>query len=241
MDELINILFSSVNIALSTLLILLFTYWLLTIISGLDFDLDFDIDVEIEIETDLEIDTASSLESGNISLDDFSNATIRNEDILPKRKKDLKFWQVFLIYFNFVGLPFMFTFTFWIFCWWSLTISSTYLTGSTNNNVGFILFFLAIIPSLIMTKIGTNPFKNFFKHLNRKGVKPMQLVGRRGYISSNISKNKLGLVKLTLDHSPITIYAKSFNGEAINSGEQVLIIKESSDKKYYYIQSYKTI
>lgn len=241
MDDLLNILFSPVNMALSILLLLLFIYWILTMISGLDFDLDFDVEVDLDIDTDIDIDAATALDTGNVSIDDFANAEIRHEDILPKRKKDLKFWQVFLVYFNFVELPFMFTFTCWIFSWWVLTVSATYLTGSSNNSVGFLLFFAAIIPSLILTKIGTSPFKNFFKHLSRKGVEALDLVGRKGYLSSNISNNKLGLVKVTVEDSPITIYAKSLNGEVINAGEQVLIIKESTDKKYHYIQSYKTI
>lgn len=243
MENLLDILFSPVNMALSILLILLFIYWILTMLTGLDFDLDFDVEVDIDIDTDIdiEVDTATALDTGNVSIDDFANAEIRHEDILPKRKKDLKAWQVFLVYFNFVELPFMFTFTCWIFCWWILTVGATYLTGSSNNSIGFLLFFTAIIPSLILTKIGTSPFKNFFHHLSRKGVKALDLLGRKGYLSSNISNNKLGLVKVTVEDSPITIYAKSLSGEIINSGEEVLIIKESTDKKYYYIQSYKTI
>ena len=84
-------------------------------IGGLDFDPDFD----IEVDADMDVD--SGIEGGNMDFEDISNTEINQEDVVGKRRKPLKWWQIFLIYFNFVGLPFMFTFTFWIFIWWFMT------------------------------------------------------------------------------------------------------------------------
>jgi len=242
MNELTTIFFSPVNMALTILLIILFLYWILTMLSGLDFDLDFDVevDMDIDVDTDIDIDTDTALDSGNVTFDDFANAEVKQEDILPNRKKDLKWWQIILVYFNFVELPFMFTFTFWILCWWFLTVITTHLTHSYNNSFGFLLFFLAIIPSLILTKILTTPFKGFFKNFSKKGEEALDLLGRKGTLLSNLSGDKLGSIKLIVDSSPINVYGKSLNGEVIKSGQEVLIIKESSDKKYFFIQSYKT-
>lgn len=244
MNGLTDIFFSSVNMPLTILLIILFLYWILTMMSGLDFDLDFDVevdvDVDVDIDTDIDIDTDTALDSGNVSFDDFANAEVKKENILPNRKRDLKWWQIVLVYFNFVELPFMFTFTFWILCWWFLTVFFTNFTHSYDNSFGFIIFFIAIIPSLILTKILTSPFKKFFKNFSKKGEESLDLLGRRGVLISNLSGDKLGSVKLIVDSSPINVYCKSLNGEKINSGQEVLIIKESPDKKYYFIQSYKT-
>ena len=240
MNGLTDILFSSVNMPLTVLLIILFIYWILTMLSGLDFDLDFDVEVDMDVEVDTDIELDTTLDSGNVSFDDFANAEVKKENILPNRRKDLKWWQIILVYFNFVELPFMFTFTFWILCWWFLTVFFTNFTHSYENSFGFIIFFIAIIPSLFLTKILTSPFKGFFKNFSKKGEESLDLLGRRATLLSNLSGDKLGSVKLTIDSSPINVYAKSLNGEKINSGQEVLIIKESPDKKYYFIQSYKT-
>jgi len=211
-------------------------------LSGLDFDLDFDVevDMDVDIDTDIDIDTDTTLDSSNVSFDDFANAEVKKENILPNRKRDLKWWQVILVYFNFVELPFMFTFTFWILCWWFLTVFFTNFTHSYENSLGFLIFIIAIIPSLILTKLLTTPFKSFFKNFSKKGEEALDLLGRRGILLSNLSGDKLGSIKLIIDSSPINVYAKSLNGEKINSGQEVLIIKESTDKKYYFIKSYKT-
>jgi len=119
-----------------------------------------------------------------------------------------------------------------------ITIIGTYYTHSYDNNFGLIIFFLAIIPALIINKIFTNPFKSFFEKLNRKGVDKLDLLGRKGILLSNITNEKLGSVKLFVENDPINIYVKSLNGEAILSGKEVLIIKKSKDKKFYYIKSY---
>ena len=240
MNGLTDILFSSVNMPLTVLLIILFIYWILTMLSGLDFDLDFDVEVDMDVEVDTDIELDTTLDSGNVSFDDFANAEVKKENILPNRRKDLKWWQIILVYFNFVELPFMFTFTFWILCWWFLTVFFTNFTHSYENSFGFIIFFIAIIQSLFLTKILTSPFKGFFKNFSKKGEESLDLLGRRATLLSNLSGDKLGSVKLTIDSSPINVYAKSLNGEKINSGQEVLIIKESPDKKYYFIQSYKT-
>jgi len=234
-----DLAFSSINTPLTILLILLGAYRILTMIVGLDLDFDFDFDVDADIDVDTDFDTGTSLDATAIDLEDISNVELKNETIVGKRPKKLRWWQVFLIYFNFSELPFMFTFTSWIFFWWAITIIGTYYTGSYDNKLGLTIFFAAIIPALILNKIFTTPFKAFFRKLERKGVDALNLLGRKGTLLSNISGEKLGSVKLFIENDPINIYVKSLDGEAMISGEEILIIKESQDKKFYYIKSYK--
>ena len=231
-----ELVFSSINTPLTILLIVLAAYRIITMLFGLDldFDMDFDIDVEPEFETDLE----SSFDASGLDLEEFSNIELKKGAIVKNRQRELKWWQVILIYFNFAELPFLFTFTSWIFFWWSLTVIGTYITGSYDNSMGLFIFLGSIIPSLFINKIFTSPFKSIFKKLERKGVESLDLLGRKGTLLSNISNDKLGSVKLTVNSDPINVYAKSLKGEKIKIGEQVLIIKESTDKKYFYIQSY---
>jgi hypothetical protein len=231
-----ELVFSSINTPLTILLIVLAAYRIITMLFGLDldFDMDFDMDVEADFETDLE----SSFDATGLDLEEVSNIELKKESIVKNRQKKLKWWQIILIYFNFAELPFLFTYTSWVFFWWSLTVIGTYITGSYDNSFGLFIFLGSIIPALFINKIFTSPFKSIFKKLERKGVESLDLLGRKGTLLSNISNDKLGSVKLTVNSDPINVYAKSLKGEKIKIGEQVLIIKESTDKKYFYIQSY---
>jgi hypothetical protein len=50
----------------------------------------------------------------------------------------------------------------------------------------------------------------------------------------------MGSAEIVVENTPLSIYIKSLNGEQINFREPILIIKQSEDKNYYYVQSYKT-
>lgn len=237
-----DLVFSSINAPLTVLLILLAVYRVVTMLFGMDFDFDLDIDIDVDmdvdVDADIDMDTDTSFDATGIEIEDISNVELKNEAIVGKKKKALRWWQVFLIYFNFSEVPFMFTFTSWIFFWWAITVIGTFYTHSYDNTLGLMIFFAAIVPALFINKIFTTPFKAFFKKLNRKGESALDLLGRTGTSLSNISGDKLGSVKLFVENDPINIYAKSLNGDPIASGKEVLIIKESKDKKFYYIKNY---
>ena len=234
MDSVINIAFSSVNILLTILVILLILYWLFNMISGIDFDVDVDVDIDVDIDADvdMDIDTATSVT-------DLANAEINKEDVLKYRRKNLEWWQIVLIYFNFVGLPFMFTFTCWIFIWWLCTIISTSITESYNTQFGYTLLLAGILPSLILTKVFTTPFKSFFKNLNKDGDVPINFTGKKGKMLSKISGEKMGSAEVIADDNPMTVYVKSFDGNELSYSQEVLIIKQSDDKNFYWILPYE--
>ena len=238
MENLTEILFSQVNIILTVLLMLLVLYWLVTMISGIDFDLDIDVDIDVDIDADVDIDIEGGIEGGNMDFQDISSTEVNKDDIIGKRQKKLKWWQIVLIYFNFVGLPFMFTFTCWIFIWWFSTVTTTVLTHSYNNSLGFIIFLGAILPSLILTKVFTTPFKKFFTNLNKDGDKPADFIGRIAESQSTILDDKMGTAVVVIDGVSMTIYIKSLTKEKISYQQKILIIKQSTDKNYYLVQNY---
>mgnify|MGYP003636005173 CR=1 FL=1 len=219
-------------------MLILVLYWLVTMVSGVDFDVDIDVDVDIDADIDADFDT--NIEGGNVDFQDMSSTEVNKDDIVKTRKKPLKWWQVVLIFFNFVGLPFMFTFTCWIFIWWMITTITTTLTGSYENTFGYIIMLVGIFPALILTKIFTTPFKGFFKNLNKDGDAPIDIVGRRGICLSKIKDDKMGSAEVVVDNTPLAIYVKSLSGVQIDYKEPIIIIKQSKDKNYYYAQSYKT-
>lgn len=201
-------------------------------IGGLDFEPDFDIDVDVDMDVD------TGIEGGNMDFEDISNTEINQEDVVGKRRKPLKWWQILLIYFNFVGLPFMFTFTFWIFIWWFCTAMITSITGTYDNTIGFVIMLLAILPSLILTKIITTPFKAFFKNLNKDGDAPIDYLGRKATLLSSISEDKMGNAEVKVNGDTLSIYVKSLTGDPLNYGASILIIKRSADRNFYFVQSY---
>lgn len=225
MENFSNLLFSEVNIILSILLIVLIAYWLLTALTGVEFDYDID----IEVDADFDID------GGNMDFEDISSAEVDRTHVVNKRTRNLKWWQVFLIYFNFVGLPFMFTFTVWVFIWWICTLTATSITGSANNSFGFILMLAGFIPALFLTKIFTSPFRAFFKNLNKDGDLPTEFLGREALLLSTISGDKLGNAEVLADGNPMSIYVKSLDGSELRFRESVLIIKQSKDKNYFLV------
>jgi len=236
LESILDIALAPINKPLTFLLIFLTAYRLLTLLLGLDFDFDLDFDLDVDIDSDFDVE--NSFDSSSLDIEDISNLELKDKKIIGSSQRKLKWWQIILIYFNFSELPFLFTFTAWIFFWWIITIIGTYLTNSYDNTLGLIIFISAILPSLFINKIFTTPFKSFFKKLERKGVKALDLIGRTGTLLSNIENDKLGSVKLFIESDPINIYAQSLDGASITAGEEILIIKESEDKKFYYIKSY---
>ena len=235
MEQYFDIVFSPVNLTLSILLILLILYWLVTMLSGIDFDLDIDVDVDIDADVDVDMEVESGLESANIDLQDISNVEVDRQHVVNKGTRHLKWWQIVLIYFNFVGLPFMFTFTFWIFNWWLISVISTTLTNSYDTSFGYTIVLLAILPSLFLTKLVTAPFKSFFKNLNKDGDKAVDFTGREATLLSTISGDKMGNAEVIADGNVMNIYVKSLDASEITFREKVLIIKESEDKNYYWV------
>lgn len=205
-------------------------------IGGIDFDLDFDVDVDVDIDADIDVD--SGIEGGNLDFQDVANAEVHKDHVVGKRRQPLKWWQVFLIYFNFVGLPFMFTFTAVIFVWWFMTTLGTTLTHTYDNGIGFAIMLGAIIPALIVTKLLTTPFKSFFKNLNKDGDVAVDFLGRKGTLLSTISGAKMGNAEVTADGNSMSVYVKSLDGNTIAYGSKILIIKKSDDGNFFFVQAY---
>ena len=230
MTSVFDIAFSSVNITLSILVILLIAYWIFNMISGIDFDLDIDVDIDVDADVDVDANL-----DGATSVTDLANVEVNKEDVIRDPRKKLEWWQMLLLYFNFVGLPFMFTFTCWIFIWWLCTVISTSITGSYNTSFGYTLLLYGILPSLILTKVFTTPFKGFFKNLNPDGDLPTDLTGKKGIMLSNISGDKMGSAEVIGDGNPMSIYAKSMDGQTIKYKQDILVVKQSDDKNFYWI------
>ena len=117
-----------------------------------------------------------------------------------------------------------------------LTISLTYITGSTHNGTGTILCLVLILPSLLLSKWLSQPFKSFFKHLNKDGVEELRLEGKIGMLQSDLKDDKIGRVRIMINDDPILIYGKSKEAQSLKANTEVYILQKSNDKKYYYVK-----
>lgn len=236
MKQLFEVAIAPVNIALTVLFVLVIVYWLVSTIFGAEFDTDMDIDVDLDLDVDMDADFDAR---SSVDLDhaDISNAEVNREDVITNRRKSLKWWQIILVYFNFVELPFMFTFTFWILFWWVISMVGTYFTGSYDNAFGFIFFFGGMVFSLPITKVVTAPFKAFFKNFNRGGEESIEMLGREGVLSTDLSGTKITMLDVVIDSSPMKIHVSSKNGETIERGTRVQITNKVEHKQVYIIES----
>ncbi len=234
MKELLDLALSVVNLPLTALFGLLILYWLLTLLTGLDlnfFDADIDIDADIDTDMDVDFDTR-----GNIDTPELANTEVKKDQVI-RRKGKLNLFKAFLLYFNFVGLPFMFSFTFFVLFWWALTMAGTSITHSHQSEFGFLFFFGSILPALFLTKIITTPFKRFFVHVNNKGEATLELLGREGTLQTTLSGDKIATLEIQVQSNPIKVMVQSKNGIVIPENTTVQIINQTANKQLYIIQA----
>ena len=237
MNQLYEVAIAPVNIALTILFALLIVYWLVSTIFGAEFDTDMDIDVDIDVDVDMDLDADfDARTSVDLDAGDISNAEINKEDVVRNRRKKLKWWQIILVYFNFVELPFMFTFTFWVLFWWVISMVGTYFTGSYNNAFGFVFFFGGMIFSLPITKVVTAPFKSFFKNFNRGGEESVVLLGREGVLGRELEGEKMAMLDIVIESSPMKVHVQSKNGIKIPRGTKVQITNKIDNKQVYIVE-----
>lgn len=230
METLYSIATSTVNLPLTILFALLLLYWVFSLFMGFDLDIDADIDVDIDADVDVDMDSGSSFDA-----QDVSNTEIKKEDVIRKRGK-LNPLQVFLIYFNFVGLPFMFTFTAFVLFWWAICMLGTSITHSFNTNFGYVFFFGGILPALLVTKLFTTPFKNFFKNFNNKGESELELLGRQGVLTTELSGDKVTTLEVLIMDDPIKVLVQSKDGVHIPANSKVEVVNQIKNKSVYLIE-----
>jgi hypothetical protein len=89
-----------------------------------------------------------------------------------------------------------------------------------------------------VVKLFSKPLVYLYKQVNHKGEEAIDFLGRRCVVVSRVEREKIGIVELLVKGDPIKIYAKSNNSEALTAGTEAVIINESKDKKYYYIEKF---
>lgn len=222
MAEILNILFNPLPNAIMTLLTgLSLLYWLFTMLMGDGFDfgdanVDFDgADIQ-DIDNDIDLNGNTDTEPSFIS-------------------KTLDF-------INIGKAPFMVILTLFKFIGWVITISSSLFFQL--NQYGwksiFILIPVFILTFLLMHYV-TIPVVKLYNKLGYSGEESLELLGRTGLMKSSLKDGSLGSMELRIQNDVIRIYVKSRENDNIHYGDEVVIIDEDPDKKFYYVQKNITI
>lgn len=208
-DELIEVSFNPANSILSILLILSVFYWIMTMVTGVgDYDIDFDADIDADFDA---------------------------PDGMVEVPSDPSSFIQFLKFLNLDIIPITFFITLVLLFTWVINVNISYYIP-----LPYWMYFITILPafiaSLFFTKYISLPLKPIFKEINHKGEIAHDYLGRIGILKSTIENDKLGMLELVINRDPIKLLVKSKDGSLLKVGENVCIVNENPDKKFYLVE-----
>lgn len=208
-DELIEVSFNPANSILSILLILSVFYWIMTMVTGVG---DYDIDLDADIDADFDA-----------------------PDGMVEVPSDPSSFIQFLKFLNLDIIPITFFITLVLLFTWVINVNISYYIP-----LPYWMYFITILPafiaSLFFTKYISLPLKPIFKEINHKGEIAHDYLGRIGILKSTIENDKLGMLELVINRDPIKLLVKSKDGSLLKVGENVCIVNENPDKKFYLVE-----
>ncbi|WP_159636639.1 hypothetical protein [Sphingobacterium composti Ten et al. 2007 non Yoo et al. 2007] len=217
MVELLNILFNPLANAIMTLLTgLSLLYWLFTMLMGDGFDFggtDVDANFEGADVQDIEGDTT-------IDGDAEPSFIAKAMDFINIGKAPL---MVIVTLFKFIG--------------WLITIATSLLfhLGSYGWKSVWILAPILVLTYFLMHYV-TIPVVKLYQKVGYTGEEAIEFLGRTGKMRSSIKGESIGSVELLIQQDVIRLNVKSVDGSEIRYNEEVTIVDEAADKKYYYVQ-----
>lgn len=208
-DELIEVSFNPANSILSILLILSVFYWIMTMVTGVG---DYNIDLDADIDADFDA-----------------------PDGMVEVPSDPSSFIQFLKFLNLDIIPITFFITLVLLFTWVINVNISYYIP-----LPYWMYFITILPafiaSLFFTKYISLPLKPIFKEINHKGEIAHDYLGRIGILKSTIENDKLGMLELVINRDPIKLLVKSKDGSLLKVGENVCIVNENPDKKFYLVE-----
>lgn len=218
MAEILNLLFNPLPNAIMTALTgLSLLYWLLTMFLGDGFDFgDANIDIDFEGADIQDIDAPDDLDAeGDVQPSFLSKAM----DFINIGKAPL---MVIVTLFKFIG--------------WMITIASSFVfnLSSYGWKSVFVLLPIFLLTYFLMHYV-TIPVVKLYKNVGYLGEEVLDFLGRTGKMRSTIQGENVGSAEFIIDKDVIRLNVKSRNGEKINYGDDIIVIDETQDKKYYYV------
>lgn len=226
MTEIINILFNPLPNAIMTLLTgLSLLYWLFTMLLGDGFDFGTDASIEFDGMALHELDADTDIDSEADTNTDHDSHT--EPSFLTKAAE----------FINIGKAPLMVIVTLFKFIGWIITIISSILFKLTDYGWKSVII---LVPVFILTYLlmhyVTIPIVKLYNNLGYTGEEPHDYLGRTAKMKSTIQGEKLGFAEVKINKDIIRLYVKSNDGSLIKYGEDIIIIGEDQDKKYFLAQ-----
>lgn len=220
MSEALNILFNPLPNAIMTLLTgLSLLYWLFTMLMGEGFDFG-------DSDTGLDFDGAD--------VQDIDSPTDADGDI---EHAEPSFFSKAMDYINMGKAPMMVIITLFKLIGWMITIITSMTFDLTSYGWKSVL---VLIPILALTYFimhyVTIPVVKLYKNVGYTGEEAHEFLGRTGKMKSSIQGQHIGSVEVIINKDVIRLNVKSIDGTKIDYNDEVVIINEATDKKYYYVQ-----
>jgi hypothetical protein len=234
MGELFTAATAPSNLLLTILLMLITFYWLTVIIGaiGMDaIDLDLDLDADVDIDVDIDVDVDVDVDA------DIDPSLLGGQKALAKKPSN--FFIRILAFFNFGRIPFMILCSILVLLLWSISVycnhETSWLNPANSVSVAALWFIPNLIISLFATKIITTPLVPIFAKLNT-AEKELVFNGKVGTLMTGIQDSEKGQLKIDIDGSVVSLTVKSNEGKTIKKGEKVVIIDQIEEGKSFIVQ-----
>lgn len=220
MSEALNILFHPLPNAIMTVLTgLSLLYWLFTMLLGDGFDVGSS-------------DTAFEFEGADVQdMDATAEADASTEQAEPS------FLTKAMDFINMGKAPMMVIVTLFKFIGLIITILASLTFDLSAYGWKSVLI---LIPTLLLSYLAlhyvTIPVVRLYKNVGYMGEEAHEFLGRNGKMKSTIEGDYIGSAEIIIKNDVIRLNVKSKDGSKINYDDTIIIIDETKDKKYYYVQ-----
>lgn len=204
MQEVFDLSFSAENIFPTVVLLMTALYWVVFLLGFLDLDfLDFDAGgKDIDMDAGADADGAVGKDFGSTMFD----------------------------FMNLTQVPFMVVFSFFaVFFWAGSVIGNHYLA---DHHTGMVIAVLlgAILASLLVTKLITQPLRRVFRKLNDFEGK-LDLRGKTCILQMGLNGTMIGQAELVHGTKHLLINVRSISGARIANGSRCLIVEEDDERE----------
>jgi len=238
MTELINILFNPLSNGIMTVLTgMSVVYWLFMFLMGDGVHL-FDADADIDLHPTPDVTDVDG--SHDIATEGVDHAHHHHAD--TDGHGEPGFFAKAMDYINVGKVPIMLVVTLFKFIGWIITIVSSLFIDVASWGIKSVLILIPVfIVTFILMHFLTKPLAKMFKNIGYNGEESHDFLGRMGKMRASIEGKKIGSAEFIIQQDPIRLNVVSHNGEKISYGDDVIIVDESKDKKYYYVTKEITI
>ncbi|MFD1771892.1 hypothetical protein [Sphingobacterium suaedae] len=226
MDAILHLLFHPLPNAIMTVLTgISLLYWLFTMLLGDGFDMDIGgtaVDVGFE-----------GADVHEVEMPDDTDIDAHGEPSLLTKAMD---------FINVGKAPFMVIVTLFKLIGWLVTIASSFAFNLAQfgwKSV-FVLVPVALLTYLLMHYV-TIPVAKLYKKVGYMGEEAHDFLGRMGTMRSSIEGDRLGSADFIINQDVIRLNVKSQTGEPIAYGDEISVVQESVDRKFYFVRKEITV